>query len=235
VWAALAGTTVIEECLVVAVRVTDDHCPLAAASRAADATVEAGPPQRRSDGTVLFRCSAPAARPDAPVDGEPLARALDDDDRVGYLHATRTDDRVTCRCLSTAPCVLARLVDAGLLVEASTYRSGTERHVGAVVGYDVLQAVLAPGADSDEDPPADPSVTVERVHPLAGEGDEAVAGRWSLTPKQARALRVALEMGYFEVPREADAGAVAAELGVGKSAFLERLRRAQARLFPQVL
>jgi predicted DNA binding protein len=42
-------------------------------------------------------------------------------------------------------------------------------------------------------------------------------------------------MGYFAVPREADAGAVAAELGVSKSAFLERLRRGHRSLLEQVL
>jgi predicted DNA binding protein len=41
-------------------------------------------------------------------------------------------------------------------------------------------------------------------------------------------------MGFFSVPREADASEVAAELGIGKSAFLERLRRGQATLFAQL-
>jgi predicted DNA binding protein len=41
-------------------------------------------------------------------------------------------------------------------------------------------------------------------------------------------------MGYFSVPRETTASEVAAELGISKSAFLERLRRGQDGLFAQV-
>jgi predicted DNA binding protein len=62
-----------------------------------------------------------------------------------------------------------------------------------------------------------------------------VASRWNLTPRQEEALRTALAMGYFSVPKDATADEVAAELGIGASAFLERLRRGQASLLSQVL
>jgi predicted DNA binding protein len=41
-------------------------------------------------------------------------------------------------------------------------------------------------------------------------------------------------MGYFAVPRESTATEVADEIGISKSAFLERLRRGQAGLFRQL-
>lgn len=41
-------------------------------------------------------------------------------------------------------------------------------------------------------------------------------------------------MGYFEIPRKATASEVAAELEIGKSAFLERLRRGQTTLYTQL-
>lgn len=47
-----------------------------------------------------------------------------------------------------------------------------------------------------------------------------------LTSAQREALVAALEMGYFEVPREATAGDVAERLGITKQAVSERLRRA---------
>jgi predicted DNA binding protein len=78
-------------------------------------------------------------------------------------------------------------------------------------------------------------VTLERVFPLGGEDDASVADRWGVTPAQADALQTALDMGYFAVPRDADASDVAAELGVSKSAFLERLRRGQERLLAEAL
>lgn len=46
-----------------------------------------------------------------------------------------------------------------------------------------------------------------------------------LTKTQIRTLRVAYQMGFFEVPREATAQEVAENLGVSQSALSEKLRR----------
>jgi predicted DNA binding protein len=51
-----------------------------------------------------------------------------------------------------------------------------------------------------------------------------------LTPKQEEAIRVALEAGYFEEPREASLAEVAAELGITQPAAGGRLRRGLRRL-----
>jgi predicted DNA binding protein len=211
---------VIEECLVVEFRVTGDDCPLATATRNTGETVDARPPQSRSDDNVLLRFSADA-------DAEDFAAALDADDRVRYLHVSRADGRVNFRCLSKHPCVVHRLTDAGFMIESIQYREGTERYVGAVVGYDVLEGVLEAAGEAV-------GVTLERVYPLGSEDETAVARRWDVTPAQQAALERAYEMGYFAVPRDADAADVAAALGISKSAFLERLRRGQAALFAQV-
>lgn len=48
----------------------------------------------------------------------------------------------------------------------------------------------------------------------------------SLTPIQRRTLVVAVDRGYFEVPRQATLDDLAADLGVSKQAVSERLRRA---------
>ncbi|WP_135365690.1 helix-turn-helix domain-containing protein [Halosimplex halophilum] len=206
----------IEECLVVEFRVTGDDCPLARASAAADAAVDADPPQLRTDGNALVRASGPA---DAGV-----AEALDADDRVRYLHVARAGDRETYRCLSKAPCAVHELTDAGFLVESLRYRAGEERHRGAVVGRDVLRGVLD-AADERV------GVTVERASPLGPDGEAGVAAHWDLTPAQVEAVEAGLERGYFAVPREATAADVAADLGISKSAFLERVHRAEATLF----
>ena len=209
---------VISECLVVEFRVTDDDCPLAEASRATETAIEAAPPLRRGDGYALLRFSAPVA----------VGEALDADDRVRYLHRAETDEAYTYRCLSKARCVVHRLIDEGFLVESVGYRDGVERHVGAVVGQDVLDGVLAAAGEAV-------GVRLERVSPLRGEGEAGVDARWDLTPAQAEALEIALEMGYFEVPKAVTAEEVAAELDLSKSALLERLRRGQAALLRQVL
>jgi predicted DNA binding protein len=214
---------VIEECLAVEFRVTGDDCPLSTAARATGVAVDCEPPQHRADGNDLLRFGAPHS--------DALAGTLDGDDRIRYLHrATGAgDDRDEYRCLSKRPCVLGELTDAGFMAESSTYREGTERHVGAVVGYDVLRGVLEAAGETV-------GVTLERVYPLgpeAGGGD--AARRWDVTPAQEAALRTALETGYFSVPRDTTASEVAAELGIGKSAFLERLRRGQESLLREAL
>lgn len=200
--------------------VQGDDCPLADATRATGATVDARPPQLRADGYALLQFSS--------NDGDDLAAALDADDRVRYLHAARDDGRFTYRCLSKAPCVVHELVSEGLLVDTLHYDGGDARFTGAVVGQDVLRGVLDTAGDTV-------GVTLERAYPIGGEDDAPVADRWGVTAPQADALRTALEMGYFAVPRDTDAGEVADALGVSKSAFLERLRRGLARLLGETL
>jgi len=246
---------VIAACLVVAFSVTGDDCPLARAASETGVPIDARPSQLRTDDNALLRFSAPAPdaaghreaeRPDDleefepedrsvdPARYGPVAEALDADDRVRYLHGAFAGDRVDFRCLSKRPCVVHALTDAGFVVESIRYDPDGEHHRGAVVGYDVLRGVLSVGADRSD--VGDVDIAVERVHPLgATEGDATGARRWSITPAQEEALRTALEMGYFAVPRETDASEVAAALDVSKSAFLERLRRGHRALLEQVL
>jgi predicted DNA binding protein len=208
----------IEECLAVEFDVTGDDCPLAAATAHSDTEVECEPPQLRSDGNALIRFTAP---PD-----DDLAAALDDDNRIRYLHRSRGSERDIYRCLSKSPCVVHRLTDAGFMAETLTYRDGEERHTGAVVGNDVLQGVMSAAGDTV-------GVRLRRVYPVGPESP-AAATRWGLTSAQAAALQEAFRMGYFAVPKEATAADVAASVGISKSAFLERLRRGQAALFEQL-
>ncbi len=86
------------------VRLEGDGCPLADASRATNAAIDADPPQLRDDGYALLRFSAPA--------DQGLADALDADDRLRYLHAAEADGRMLFRCLSLEPCVVHALVSA---------------------------------------------------------------------------------------------------------------------------
>ena len=209
----------ISECLVVEFRVTGDDCPLADASRGTEAKIEAAPPLRRDDGNALLRFS---------VVDPAVGDALDDDDRVRYLHRAATGEEHTFRCLSKERCVVHRLIDEGFLVESVGYREGVERHVGAVVGQEVLNGVLEAAGETV-------GVRLERISPLRAEGEGSVDSRWDLTSAQAEAMKTAYEMGYFEVPRGASSEAVAAELGVSKSAFLERLRRGERALLRHIL
>lgn len=56
-----------------------------------------------------------------------------------------------------------------------------------------------------------------------------------LTDRQRKALRIAYEMGYFEIPRTASLDDIAAELGITASSLSERLRRAQTHLVEETV
>lgn len=210
----------IDECLFVEFGVQGDDCPLADATRATGASVDAHPPQLRADGYALLQFSS--------TDGDDIATALDADDRVRYLHVAHDGSRYTYRCLSKHPCVVHELTNAGLLADTLHYRNGSARFTGAVVGQDVLRGVLDTAG-------ATVGVTLERTYAIGGEDEPPVADRWGLTPSQADALHAAHEMGYFSVPRDADASDVADALGISKSAFLERLRRGLSGLLGETL
>lgn len=211
----------IEECLVVEFRVTGDACPLSTASQSTSGSIDAHPPLLRRDDNALLRFSAP-------VDDDALVAALDGDDRIRYLHRVSDQNHATYRCLSLQPCILHELADAGLLVESVRYTDGEEYIAGSVVGLDVLEGVLEAAGDAV-------GVSLERMHPLGGEVEGSPVAQWDVTPAQEEALRAALELGYFSVPREVTASEVAAHLSISKSAFLERLRRGQEGLLSQVL
>jgi predicted DNA binding protein len=209
----------IEECLAVEFAVEGDDCPLAEATRVADARVEAQPPQLRDDDNVLLQFTAPP-------DGT-LRETLDGDDRIRYLHVARTGERETYRCLSKHPCVVHELVSSGCIVESLRYEGGRSLVSGAVVGREVLRGVMERAGETV-------GVTLRRAYLLESDAEAAPSQQWDVTPKQAACIRTALEMGYFSVPREVTAADVAAELEISKSAFLERLHRAERTLFGQL-
>lgn len=56
-------------------------------------------------------------------------------------------------------------------------------------------------------------------------GEPTSTDRVGLTPEQRRALELATERGYFEVPREVTLSELAEELGISAQAVSERIRR----------
>ncbi|WP_137283287.1 helix-turn-helix domain-containing protein [Halorussus salinisoli] len=55
------------------------------------------------------------------------------------------------------------------------------------------------------------------------------------TERQREVLRTAYEMGYFAHPKEANAGDVAASLGIARTTFAEHLSTAQRKLLDRLL
>lgn len=78
--------------------------------------------------------------------------------------------------------------------------------------------------------------TTVRFRPLrVFEGDADPTDDYGLTAAQHEALRAALEIGYFKVPREGDLSELAEELDTTTSALSERLRRAQQQLVSRTI
>lgn len=78
------------------------------------------------------------------------------------------------------------------------------------------------------------------VHQLARDDDRAdpdfvVVDRSQLTERQRDVLETAHGMGYFEHPKQANAGDVADELGIAISTFSEHLAAAQRKLLDELL
>ena len=56
----------------------------------------------------------------------------------------------------------------------------------------------------------------------------------SLTRSQYRCLEVAVEQGYFQIPKKADARKLASKIGISHSAFLTHIRKAERKIFKEL-
>jgi len=72
------------------------------------------------------------------------------------------------------------------------------------------------------------------VRRLTRDGESEPPGD-GLTDRQREALRIAYELGYFEIPRQATLEDVAAELDITPSSVSERLRRAQTQVIEEAV
>lgn len=82
-----------------------------------------------------------------------------------------------------------------------------------------------------DDFPSEFEVRVDRV----GSYEHGLDGAVLLTDRQREAVAVALDLGYYEVPRTASVEEVATELDCAPSTAADHLRKAQARLARQAV
>ncbi|EMA44784.1 helix-turn-helix domain-containing protein [Halococcus saccharolyticus] len=67
-------------------------------------------------------------------------------------------------------------------------------------------------------------ITIE-IRRVIDNPDDPDGNRFELTPKQHEAVTVALESGYFDVPREASLTELAEKVGISRQAYSRRLNR----------
>ncbi|MEF8839041.1 MAG: helix-turn-helix domain-containing protein [Haloarculaceae archaeon] len=168
--------------------------------------------------TAFYVCEGAQAPVVEALAAAPLVQEVSasgfDDNRFGLLvRLERGGDPFVER-------LFAAITSPGLIVtKPIVYRDGQVR--ARLLGTDeTLSAVL-------EQIPGPIDVTVEAIRPLQ---DDPRAGFQGLTAGQRAALRAAIDLGYYENPREATHDDVAAALGCASSTASEHLRKAEARL-----
>jgi predicted DNA binding protein len=199
-------------------------CPLAGLSAEGDAPVSDVTWTRASDGTVTEEFRVPA---EAPVDGDEddLAEAtpvMDVGDGRVYQFERDADDACACDVVEDlgVPVSDVRAADGELLVTLHVDSPDRLREV-----VDELRTVAE-------------RVTVRYLVHGATDGDDertAVVDVGRLTDRQREVVETAVEMGYFEYPRDASATEVADALGIDVSTFAEHLALAQSKLFDGLL
>ncbi|MFB6114401.1 MAG: helix-turn-helix domain-containing protein [Halodesulfurarchaeum sp.] len=130
---------------------------------------------------------------------------------------------------ATNPCPCELLEEPIVDVHAE---GGTLRVTVDVENVDVLRSRLD-GIRSEY-----PSTSVDRVGAsLLDEGSSELVllDVGSLTARQREVIETAFDMGYFDHPKEANAGDVAAELDITTSTFTEHLAAAQSKLLSAIL
>ncbi len=163
------------------------------------------------------------------VDGDvgPLAALGEETDGVESVRLSATEDPISYAQLELQDAAVpifggaAEAVDrTGLVIRRPmVYRDGLIH--GHVVGdSDVLQATL-------DEVPETVSITVDGI----GQFPSARANPANtLSERQREALEVALELGYYETPRQATHEDIAAELGCAPNTASEHLQKGEAKL-----
>lgn len=129
-------------------------------------------------------------------------------------------------------CVCERIEANGCPVHEVEARNGTLYITFHVPDLDVLRSVLK-GLRANFD-----GVSVRRLlgpDTNNGEQEFVLVDRGVLTARQREVLHTAHELGYFDHPKGANAGEVAAALGITTSTFTEILSAAQRNLHGPIL
>lgn len=196
------------------------QCPVVSAADSTDARATHVTWTRTDGATAVEEFRVPQA--DADDLGVDADSVLDVGDRRVFRLERQRQGECVCEAIESLgyPVDSVQAVDGRLLVTL---------HLPAL---DDLRAVVAELGETAE------RVEVRYlVHDAVdeGEGTSVVVDRGRLTDRQQEVLATAFRMGYFEYPRDANATAVAEELGIDLSTFTEHLASAQSKLLDDVL
>jgi predicted DNA binding protein len=212
------------------IEIADSSCPVARASETMATPIEDVTRSTVTDGDTIVEeftvadgsrraSNTGSDEPSAePAEVEPL---FDCGSHTVYRFERESKTTCVCACLEAIGCPVSdvRAVDGSLVV--TCYLSDAEQF---------RSAVTALRERFDE-------VAVRELTRGGGPAasDLRLVDRRKLTERQRSALETAAEMGYFAYPKGANAGDVAAALGVSRSTFTEQLSAAQRKVFDDLV
>lgn len=193
--------------------------------------------------TAPTACGLADVAPDASIrsvsrtvlrdDGEVVAEFVAEDPVEGARKMFDYDAGSVYRLVEDAdePCVCGRIEQLGYPVRDHRVEDGTVTLAFFVPEIAELRTVVEELAGDGYD------VSIRRlVRSGDADGDALVfVDKRQFTDRQLEVLRTADRMGYFEHPREANAGEVADALDIATATFTEHLSAAQRKLLSAVL
>ncbi|WP_435067259.1 helix-turn-helix domain-containing protein [Haloplanus sp. C73] len=202
----------------------DGSCPVASAAANADAST-----------LSVSRSVAPADEGTVTEEfmlDDAAAEAADADERLSpvFTYGSKTVYRFSRTRGGGCPCECIEQFDCPV-VDVHT-RDGMLYLVFHAADMSELQGVITTLRERY------PTVDIQRL--LRSEGERAdhdlvFVDRGRLTDRQREVLETAHSMGYFERPKGANAGDVAADLDISRSTFTEHLAAAQTKLLDAIL
>jgi predicted DNA binding protein len=156
------------------------------------------------------------------VEGTEGAEKVFDDDRYSVYRFERDP---------AAPCFCDRIEDFGCPIADISSEDGDLCVVFRPTDVETLKEIV--GTLQEEFGEIKLEHLVRSGDPT--EVDPVVVDRGRLTDRQREVLETAYRMGYFEHPKGANAGEVAAELDINSATFRGHLAAAQSKLFESIV
>lgn len=171
-------------------------------------------------------CAVASAGTDVTAVTQQLKRCVSDND-TEECHAELSFDDAERQYFSSAVsghCICPVFKEHDCIPSIRAVRSGSMVVVVTIPERTVLREIIsglrAVGA----------TVTVDWLVDGADSQATTEIDVTAVTDKQREAMECAREMGYYDTPRRADLGEVAAELGISESATSQRLNGAESKL-----
>jgi predicted DNA binding protein len=195
-----------------------EACPVAGATNG-ESTARSVTWSRASDGDVVEEFD---------LVGDPDEDALPADSSVVF----DADERKRVRFERDGSNCICDLVErVGAPVTDVTASHGTLRLTFHATGVETVRTAVEELTDAFE------SVRIDQLSHTGEDGveDFVLVDRGELTDRQQEVLETALEMGYFQRPRDANATEVADALDIAPSTFAEHLASAQSKVLASLL